>query len=218
MMESFFAEPVRGRAEAWEKELEPLDDRSLAIVVGASVENDLKRVLQLVFGGDRLLHGYTAPLGTFGAAIEVAAALGVIEPNLRSILDNIRKARNEAAHVEEYFSLDDHQDRFREVVRTAGNGNFIVRLDAELRRDPAVGLGSRVSYDLPTADSIEDLPPDASGRILLTRSAFLAHWVLLYLETEWTRHGPISHIRDGDENKRLLGFSFFSAQSHLPRE
>jgi DNA-binding MltR family transcriptional regulator len=80
-------------------------DRGSILVLGAWLDELLGELLRRQLGHhqatvDKLFDGYTSPLGTFSARINMAHALGCIAEDEWKALDKIRELRNAAAHFE----------------------------------------------------------------------------------------------------------------------
>jgi hypothetical protein len=54
-----------------------------------------------------LFEGTLPPLGSFGVKTELCRALGILDGQTASALDEFRRMRNKAAHVSDAFSLDE---------------------------------------------------------------------------------------------------------------
>jgi hypothetical protein len=85
------------------EELENQSDRGLALIAAALVDVNLKRAMLCRLVGFKdsdeiLFYKDGSPLGSFSNRIRVARGLGVIGPELESILDIIRRIRNQFAH------------------------------------------------------------------------------------------------------------------------
>jgi hypothetical protein len=94
-------------------------DRSAVILGAARLDVGLERLLKKVMahhpGGQDDLFGPDRPLGSFSAKILLAYRLGLINRNVESLLQMIRKTRNEFAHSLETASLSDGPARSRAV-------------------------------------------------------------------------------------------------------
>ena len=92
------------------------DDRG-AVLSAASFAEELLGDLLAAFmlegkASKDLLHGFSAPLGTFSTRIKMAYSLGLIDDTSRSALDRIRKLRNSFAHTWEAVSIEKSQVAF----------------------------------------------------------------------------------------------------------
>jgi hypothetical protein len=82
-----------------------LDARAAALILSSLADNLLETCIALHFVQlskvrfNRMFRAPTAPLGTFSAKIAVAFALGIINSEVRSQLDRIRRIRNAFAHA-----------------------------------------------------------------------------------------------------------------------
>lgn len=120
-----------------------------AVLISAAVIDDLlSRTIEafLVEGfTNRLLTGFNAPLGTFSARIEMAAALGLISSDERHNAVIVRRVRNEFAHTME-ASFESHP---------------IVQRCAEFRIDPywdgSIFGSAQGRFQLATAGLVLDL-------------------------------------------------------------
>jgi hypothetical protein len=81
-----------------------MDDRTIAIIIGAMLDHSLERLLlaHIVHAPkesreDRLFG--TGPLGSFFGKIQIGLAFGVIEPSFADDLDIIRDIRNAFSHA-----------------------------------------------------------------------------------------------------------------------
>ena len=94
-------------------------DRSAVILGAARLNVGLERLLKKVMshhpGGQDDLFSPDRPLGSFSAKILLAYRLGLIDRNIESLLQMIRKMRNEFAHSLETASLSDGPARSRTV-------------------------------------------------------------------------------------------------------
>jgi hypothetical protein len=103
-------------------------DRSAVIVGAARLDVGLERLLKKAMshqpGGQDNLFDIDRPLGTFGAKILLAYRLGLIDRDTESILQMIRRMRNDFAHSLETASLSDGPARSRtaEIARLTGTG------------------------------------------------------------------------------------------------
>ncbi len=80
-------------------------DRACAVVAGALLDDVLGRLLEAYLiehadGADELLssENVNAPLGSFGARIVAAYAVGLLRPGEREALRKVKKIRNSFAH------------------------------------------------------------------------------------------------------------------------
>jgi len=77
-------------------------DRGAALVAASMLDERLKEILSAYFiegkATQELLSGLSAPLGTFSARANTAAALGLIQENEFREITLIRKIRNEFGH------------------------------------------------------------------------------------------------------------------------
>jgi DNA-binding MltR family transcriptional regulator len=78
-------------------------DRGLALIAASALDELLLRVLQAYLlpipASIKVLEGAQAPIGTFSARLDMAAALGLITNKEYKVATLIRKIRNEFAHV-----------------------------------------------------------------------------------------------------------------------
>lgn len=111
-----------------------------AIMIGtAYVDDHLTNFLKEVLpkgkstGYKNKLFAYPGALSSFSAKIELAYAFRLIDENLYTRLNALRKIRNDAAHSSSDFSLKNIQDRMLEVYSlTPELPDFIKRLATEL--------------------------------------------------------------------------------------
>lgn len=100
-------------------------DRGCAIFGAALLEDDLERLLRAYCRNDietvkkvvdPLFRGY-APFSTFSAKIQVSYALGLIDKQLHTTLDLIRRLRNDFAHERKAvsFRTPKYQSRLQEI-------------------------------------------------------------------------------------------------------
>lgn len=92
-----------------------------AIIIGTShIEDHLTKYIESILPDQtkkykkRLLQ-YPGSLSSFSAKIELSHAFGLIDYNLFTRLNNLRKIRNEASHNSSIFSLSELKDQMREV-------------------------------------------------------------------------------------------------------
>ena len=79
------------------RELTGTNDRLIAIICGSLVEFNLRGLIELPNGADKLFDP-TAPLSTFSAKINLAYSLNLIGADIRRNADYIRDIRNVFAH------------------------------------------------------------------------------------------------------------------------
>ncbi|MDT0228498.1 hypothetical protein N7583_22310 [Serratia marcescens] len=108
------------------KMLEEESDRGAVLIASGLFEEALqeiisKRLLPSVTNKDPLFGSEGAPLSTFGAKIEMAYRLGVINEGIRELLNKFRKMRNEFAHniYKASFTETDVKDRLRAIFKSA---------------------------------------------------------------------------------------------------
>ncbi|MCA7900827.1 hypothetical protein LGM39_15720 [Burkholderia cepacia] len=96
-------------------------ERASVILAVAWLDSDLEKVLKKVLhpcsgGGDNLLDS-DRPLGAFSAKITLARRIGVIDHEVESALQILRRMRNEFAHELEASTLssDRNRDRLTEL-------------------------------------------------------------------------------------------------------
>jgi hypothetical protein len=104
-----------------ESELANSNPRSLLIVVSATLHDELEELVKLHLAPprtntDRLFDG-RSPLGTFSATITIAERLGIIDKNVSSVINIIRRIRNRSAHATEPIDLGEPpaSDRIDEI-------------------------------------------------------------------------------------------------------
>jgi hypothetical protein len=88
--------------EHW-RELTSKNDRLLAILAGTAIEQALKGVLKkqmpsLSGSLEKSIFGFKGPVGSLSGKADMAAALGLISPNVHRNVDYIREIRNAFAH------------------------------------------------------------------------------------------------------------------------
>ena len=98
--------------------IESESDRGAVLVsaslLDSSLEDALKlRLLEPTDRDDLLFAGFTAPLSTFAAKIEMAFRLGIISQDTKSMLTVFRKLRNDCAHRVEFGSFEEQRMRDR---------------------------------------------------------------------------------------------------------
>jgi DNA-binding MltR family transcriptional regulator len=105
---------IREKLKDWASlftELEQTNDRAMAILCGAFLDEILALLLQgfLVEGSPATngLFDADRPLGTYSAKIQLAHALGLITDDEYNDLDTIRKVRNRFAHALQGLSFTD---------------------------------------------------------------------------------------------------------------
>ncbi len=107
--------------EAFAKEFQNESDRAAVILGAAKLDAMLYQVLQNALtpssGNDELLEG-DAPLGNFSARTLMCFRLGLIDRDLKSALDIVRRIRNSYAHEWSGLTLDAgaHRERIRALV------------------------------------------------------------------------------------------------------
>src|ERR1700740_2379718 len=92
-----------------------------AILIGASkIEDYLKELILKVIPShnkdykNRLLD-YPGPLSSFSGKIELTYAFRIIDEQVYNSLNTLRKIRNEAAHSDELFSLQENKKRLEKI-------------------------------------------------------------------------------------------------------
>jgi DNA-binding MltR family transcriptional regulator len=115
-------DPTTSEFMEFVQEFRDESDRAAVILGAARIDLFLYNVIQHALHpstsrSDELLDG-DSPLSTFGARIEIAFRLGLIDANLTRALHQIRKIRNSFAHESIGISLNSgaHRDRVRELV------------------------------------------------------------------------------------------------------
>lgn len=87
-------------------ELGPQTHTGAATMLSSRLEKTLEQILQVSMPGlsgnlkARLFSGY-GPLASFSAKIDIAKALGIVPPQLSTLLHAIKKIRNEFAHADD---------------------------------------------------------------------------------------------------------------------
>lgn len=119
-----------------------------AVLVGvarldAALEVLLKAALAPPRGSETLLHA-DRPLGSFGAKINLAARLGLIDPAIEQSLHSLRRIRNGFAHSTTPVRLADPPfcDRLRDSIRDARNNPLWQPLQTILSLHMAAQAGS----------------------------------------------------------------------------
>lgn len=94
-------------------------DRGRVLATAAVIDNSLEVLLRQKFKQDSgvsdkflnelISHGKSPPLGTFAVKSAMARACGLIDEQTLKALDILRDIRNDAAHMEEAFKLDDER-------------------------------------------------------------------------------------------------------------
>lgn len=83
-------------------DLENESERGAVLLIGAALDDALKDLLKIRLipakSTNELFEG-TAPLATFSARIDISFSVGVISQLEHRLLHNLRKIRNECAHV-----------------------------------------------------------------------------------------------------------------------
>ena len=103
----------------WAKQLAPLDDRAVVIVISAYLEDRLTDLISAAFvdiSSAQLVLQDDRCCSTFSAKLRLARAMGIISIEFAADLDSVRKLRNNAAHSAAAFKLStppaiDHLDR-----------------------------------------------------------------------------------------------------------
>lgn len=90
-----------------------LDERALVLSLAAFAEEALRDLIKAYLmpgdAADKMLEGFSAPLGTFSGRIRMAQALGLLTPHQANDLDRLRKIRNDFAHNWEPMSFTDQR-------------------------------------------------------------------------------------------------------------
>lgn len=92
-----------------------------AIIIGTSkVEEQLEKYIIKILPNDsksytKKLLDYPGVLSSFSAKIELAYAFRLIDNNLYTSLNALRKIRNQAAHSSNSFSISEVRGRFEEI-------------------------------------------------------------------------------------------------------
>ena len=95
-------------------------ERGAIIIATSHIEDHLTKYIESVLPDQTLkykkrLFNYPGSLSSFSAKIELSYAFGLIDKNLFSRLNNLRKIRNEASHDSSAFSLNQLKDQIIEV-------------------------------------------------------------------------------------------------------
>ena len=116
--------------DLFEKVLPELIDESDrgAVIIGADVvDSQLTNLFQNIISADvsnkkkKSLFDYAGPFGTFSSKSNIAFALGYINKNTFTSIDNLRDIRNSAAHSNKEFSIVDNQQKIREIYNLGNN-------------------------------------------------------------------------------------------------
>ncbi|WP_156441080.1 hypothetical protein [Burkholderia sp. ABCPW 14] len=104
-------------------------ERAVVVLGAAKVDADLEDLIKRVLipsesTRDRLFDQGNA-LSSFGAKISLAQRLGIIDAEFASVLQTIRRIRNDFAHnaTESDLSLADHRERVGCIAAWAGRGS-----------------------------------------------------------------------------------------------
>lgn len=85
-------------------------DRGAALLAASMLDEITLRILRAFLvdqtESEKLLTGFSAPLGTFNARVTAAYSLGLIETDEFTKINSIRKIRNEFAHTWENLNFD----------------------------------------------------------------------------------------------------------------
>lgn len=87
-------------------------DRGAVLVSAALIDEGLRRLiaarlLENSSQSDPLFDGGNAPISTFSSRIEMAYRLGLIQCSAKSVLNKLRRLRNDFAHSHKIVSLED---------------------------------------------------------------------------------------------------------------
>lgn len=107
-----------------------------AIIIGTTkVEEQLEKYIRKILPNDsktytKKLLDYPGVLSSFSSKIELAYAFRLINENLYTSLNALRKIRNEAAHSSNSFSISEIRGRFEEVFDLGPSIAIIIRKQA----------------------------------------------------------------------------------------
>lgn len=86
------------------------NDRGAALCSGGFIEKSLEAILKAFMVDNKstqdIIEGFSAPIGTWSAKMKLAHSLGLIDDEMYSRLNLIRKIRNEFAHTWEVVSFE----------------------------------------------------------------------------------------------------------------
>lgn len=93
-------EPTKAHIKSIEAEMYSGPDRGAAVILAALAEKSLEHLLRMALRpqGTNELFDFNRPLGAFSAKIQMAYALKLIGPIVKSDLNIIRAIRNQFAH------------------------------------------------------------------------------------------------------------------------
>ncbi|WP_224020027.1 hypothetical protein [Burkholderia vietnamiensis] len=100
-------------------------ERAIVVLGVAKLDADLEEILKRVFrpvGGKRdPLFDPGEALSSFGTKIQLAERLGVIEKDFATVLQTLRKIRNDFAHnaTDPKLSLANHRERVEQIAKWA---------------------------------------------------------------------------------------------------
>ena len=113
-----------------------LESERGAVIIGTSkVEEQLEKYIRKILPDDsktytRKLLDYPGVLSSFSAKIELAYAFRLIDNNLYTSLNALRKIRNDAAHVSNSFSINDIRERFEMIFDLGPSIAIFIRTKA----------------------------------------------------------------------------------------
>lgn len=107
-----------------------------SIIIGTTkVEEQLEKYIRKILPNDsktytKKLLDYPGVLSSFSSKIELAYAFRLIDKNLYTSLNALRKIRNEAAHSSNSFSISEIRGRFEEVFNLGPSIAIFIRNQA----------------------------------------------------------------------------------------
>ena len=112
----FFTKERLTETDQYIQELREQDDRSLVIMVSERLEFLLKNAIKKRLLEPRSKQDFNVDNLVFAKCISLAYRIGIIHRRHADALDALRKIRNEAAHFDRTFSLNEPE--FRQLIET----------------------------------------------------------------------------------------------------
>lgn len=133
-------------------QIESESDRAAVVLAASALDNSLLQLLKSYLrphtgsGEDPFLEG-DSPLGTFSARIKAVHRLGLIDDDMASVLNLIRKIRNEFAHEVSAHTLDvsPHRDRVRELLKRFCEAENLIKTVCERQGKTGPGIEFRIA-------------------------------------------------------------------------
>jgi hypothetical protein len=175
------------------------NDRSVAILLGTTVENALQssieRAIRIDERGQKDLFTYDGPLGTFTAKIKMANALRIFGDETRDNLDLIRNIRNTFAHAKVPINFD---------TRQVKNACALLQIPTSI---PIVGM-----VTMPRLMSLLANPEELKGRL---RYEATCHYLSHNFVT-WMTNGARSLSSSEITNPPPSNYEVWAIQRPLP--